>query len=83
MLAAQFTALVNQRPAATSPNPADAPGAGSKGSYHSFYFFPYYQKDFRNGHIRTGAEMQLTLFDAASETKAFGYRIPVAICFAF
>lgn len=62
---------------------ADAPGAGSKGSYHSFYFFPYYQKDFRNGHIRTGAEMQLTIFDAASETKAFGYRIPVAICFAF
>lgn len=62
---------------------ADDPGAGSKGTYHSLYAYPYFQRTFRNGYLRTGVEIQLTLFDAEESTKAFGYRVPLAMCFRF
>ena len=62
---------------------AAAPEAGSKGTYYGAYAYPYFQKNFRNGYLRTGVEVQYTKFETTNSTQAVGYRIPLALCFWF
>lgn len=60
---------------------ARMPEAGEPGHYYGIYAYPYFQKDFANGFFRTGVEMQYTYFSSKTDTQAFTYRVPFALCF--
>lgn len=62
---------------------AAKPAAGSPGRYIGVYAYPYFQKNFANGYVRTGVEIQYTRFSTTNVTQAIGYRVPVAMCFWF
>lgn len=56
---------------------------GESGTYIGVYAFPYIQKNYANGYVRAGVEMQYTRYESSDTTKCFGYRVPVALCFYF
>ncbi|MCD1655891.1 hypothetical protein K7J14_14425 [Treponema zuelzerae] len=56
---------------------------GTPGTYIGVYGYPYIQKNFQNGYLRTGVEVQYTGFETSTTSSAIGYRVPVAMCFWF
>ena len=59
------------------------PTGGKAGRYLGVYAFPYFQKNFANGNLRTGVELLYTRFKAANTTQAISYRVPVNVTFTF
>ena len=58
-----------------------SPLSGAPAKYFSVYAYPYVQKNFGNGYVKTGVEIQYSYFTGKAQTQAFVYRVPVAFCF--
>ena len=61
----------------------DWDASGKPGRYLGAYAFPYFQKNFANGNLRTGVELLYTNFDAAKSYQAITYRVPLYVAFSF
>lgn len=57
--------------------------SGEAGTYYTTYAYPYIQKNFANGYVRTGVEVLYSNFTTVYTNQAVGVRIPVAMCFWF
>ena len=63
--------------------PAANPKKNTAGTYFTIYGYPYFQKNFECGYVRTGVEMQYNRNETSNVTQGFTYRVPVALCFWF
>ena len=56
---------------------------GSTGRYIGAYAFPYWQKNFSNGYVRAGVEVQYTHYQTTNSSNAVTYRVPLNVAFWF
>lgn len=59
------------------------PTSGSTGRYIVAYAFPSFQKNFQNGYVKSGVELQYSRFSSANTTQCVAWRVPMMFCFWF
>ncbi|MCR5124964.1 MAG: hypothetical protein K6B43_07205 [Treponema sp.] len=58
-----------------------APTAGSAGRYFGVYGYPYFQKNFSNGNVRIGVELQYKNLSTSDTLEAISWRVPMGVVF--
>ncbi|WP_407428470.1 hypothetical protein [Treponema sp.] len=58
-----------------------APATGTPGRYYSVYGYPYFQKNFANGNVRIGLELQYKHLKTSNVLEAFAWRVPMGVTF--
>lgn len=57
------------------------PASGAPGRYISGYIYPYFQKNFSNGHVSIGVELNYAHLKAGSTVQDFVWRVPMGVVF--
>ena len=58
-----------------------APATGTAGRYFSIYGYPYFQKNFANGNVKIGLELQYKKLKTSNILEAFAWRVPMGVVF--